>query len=248
MFCGATIRPSSLSNQLLVVLARFGSKRLVVSPAPRPTLRVVEGGPRVLDLEALVPAIATGNEPASDLLYDATSGLLFGLLLLMLSDTASAEKVLFEVYAEAQEQAARFNRNRESLLTWLITIAHRRALEHLCSSSEDQQFLVSSGLAGPQLTGSTRIGKSAHRRLVGAMLESFSPAERKMIELAYFSHMTPRAIALELRQSAAIVTAGLQSGVAHLYNLFKIQEGVSEVEPLSPRSQREHFLRSPPLA
>ena len=52
--------------------------------AQRSALRIVDGGPRNLDLEGLVPSIAAGDEPAVARFYDATSGLLFGLLLLIL--------------------------------------------------------------------------------------------------------------------------------------------------------------------
>ena len=197
-----------------------------MSLAQRSAPRVVERDRRSLDLEGLVPSIAIGDEPAVARFYDATSGLLFGLLLLILSDTATAEKVLSEVYAEVREHAARFDKNHETLLTWLITIAHRLALEHLCSSKEDQQFVVSVGLADPPRSGLAHrfgISKSAHRRLVGATLDALSPAERKMIELAYFSRMTPRAIAMKLRQSPDTVKSSLQSGISQLYTLFKNQ-------------------------
>ena len=192
--------------------------------AQRSALRIVDGGPRNLDLERLVPSIANGDEPAVARFHDATSGLLFGLLLLTLGDTATAEEVLFEVYAEVRQHAARFDRNHESLLVWLITIAHRRALAHLCSSSEDPQFALSGGLTGTPGSGQpSRFGlsKSAHRRLVGAALVALSPAERKMIELAYFSRMTTSAIAVKLRQSPDTIKAGLQFGITQLYNLFK---------------------------
>jgi RNA polymerase sigma-70 factor, ECF subfamily len=139
--------------------------------------------------------------------------------------------VLLEVYGEVRQHAAGFDKNRECLLIWLITIAHRRALEHLCSSSEDQQFVISIGLAGPPGSGQVRrfgISKSAHRRLVGTTLEALSPAERKMIELAYFSRMTPLAIAMKLRQSPDVVRTGLQDGISRLYNLFKNHGVLSE--------------------
>lgn len=202
-----------------------------MSLAQRSALRIVEWGPRSLDLEGLIPSIADGDERAVARFYNATSGLLFGLLLLILSDTATAEKVLSEVYADVRQHAARFDKNHESLLTWLITIAHRRALEHLCSSSEDQQFVASVGLADPPRFGQAHrfgISKSAHRRLVGATLDALSPAERKMIELAYFSRMTPGAIAMKLRQTPAAVKTSLQSGISQLYKLFKNQEFLRE--------------------
>lgn len=197
----------------------------------RSASRIVDRGSPSLDVVALVPSIAAGHEPAVARFYDATSGLLFGLLLLILGDTATAEGVLLEVYAEVREHAGRFDKNQESLLIWLITIAHRRALEHLCSSSGDQEFTVSVGLAGSPASGKVRrfgISKSAHRRLVGATLDVLSPAERKMIELAYFSRMPPRAIAVKLRQSPETVKTGLQYGVSQLYNLFKNQGFLSE--------------------
>jgi RNA polymerase sigma-70 factor (ECF subfamily) len=126
----------------------------------------------------LIPSIAAGDQQAFADFYTATSGLLFGLLLLILSDTATAEEVLLQVYAEVRERAGRFDKSHESLLTWLVTIAHRRALEYLCSSSGDQQFLVSVGLAVAPAPGQLSrfgISKSAHRRLVSATLDTLSP-------------------------------------------------------------------------
>ena len=60
--------------------------------AQRSGARIFEGRPGNLDLEWLVPSIAAGDEPAVARFYDATSGLLFGLLLLILGDTMTAEK------------------------------------------------------------------------------------------------------------------------------------------------------------
>lgn len=159
--------------------------------------------------------------------------MLFGLLLRVLGDTAAAEEVLLEVYAEVKQQAPHFDQHQESLLDWLITIAHRRALEHMCSTSEDRQFLISVGLSSTRRMDPTQavsVRKSAHRRLVRGILNSLSPTERNMIEMAYFSRMTPRAIALRLGQSSDAVTACLQHGIARLDNLFRNQGPLAEVQ------------------
>jgi len=195
-----------------------------VALAQRSALRIVDAGPRQLDLEWLVSSIAAGDELAFARFYDATSGLLFGLLLLIMGDTAMAEKVLFEVYLEIKQHATGFDKLHENLLTWLVTIAHRQALAHLCSTTEDQQFALSVGLTvSPDVGHATgfRISKSAHRKLVVATLEVLSPAEQKMIELAYFSRMTPRLIATQLRLSSDDVKTGLEKGISQLYKLFK---------------------------
>jgi len=194
-------------------------------------LRVVAPAGRNFDFERLVAAIAAGDDLALVHFRDATSGLLFGLLLLILNDTSTAETVLLEVYAEVRQRAPRFQKNHEALLTWLVAIAHRRALEHLCASGSDREFVASVGLAAQNTTvgRNTGISKSAHRRLIGATLNSLSPAERRMIELAYFSRLTTHAIAARLQQTPEAVRLGLDYGVARLYSLFKNQELVRDI-------------------
>lgn len=200
--------------------------------AHRSALRAVETRPTVPNPETLLRAIAAGDQTAVARFNAATSGLLFGLLLRILGDTATAETVLSRVYEEVRLHATGFDKSGDSLLIWLITITHRRALEHLCSSREDQQFLISVGLAtalhsGPEQKAGIR--KSAHRRLVGATLSSLSPVERKMIEMAYFSRMTPLAIATKLGESPEVVRTGLQCGILGLYNLFRNYGSLTEV-------------------
>ena len=193
------------------------------------------------DLVKLIQLIAEGDESAFAPLYDATSGLLFGLLLLILGDTATAEEVLADVYTEVRQQAVQFDKRHEWLATWLITIAHRHALEHLRLSNSAQQPAVSVGLAGQNsLTAVNKIGmsKSEHQRLVCSTLDSLSPVQRKMIELAYFSGMRPREIAMNLEQPVETVKSGLQLGMLKLYRLFECmkffperQTGTDDIKP-----------------
>ena len=176
------------------------------------------------DLVELIQLVAEGDESAFAPFYDATSGLLFGLLLLTLGDTATAEEALADVYSEVREQAVQFDKRHEWLATWLITIAHRHALEQLLLSNSVQQPPVSVGLAAQNtLTAVNKIGmsKSEHQRLVCSSLDSLSPVQRKMIELAYFSGMRPREIAMNLEQPVEMVKSGLQHGMLKLYRLFK---------------------------
>ena len=50
----------------------------------------------------------------------------------ILGHTQTAEEVLAEVYEEVSRRAARFSKQNKRPLTWLILIAHRRAIERLC--------------------------------------------------------------------------------------------------------------------
>src|SRR6476659_3012899 len=82
---------------------------------------------------SLLPWVARGDEAAYRLFVEATNGLLFGLLLRILGHTQIAEEVLAEVYNEVRRRAALFSKQNERPLTWLLLIAHRCAIERLCS-------------------------------------------------------------------------------------------------------------------
>ena len=81
----------------------------------------------------LLPRIARGDEASFHLFFEATNGLLFGLLLRILGHTGTAEEVLSELYEEVRRRAAQFGKQNERPLTWLILMAHRRAIERLCN-------------------------------------------------------------------------------------------------------------------
>jgi RNA polymerase sigma-70 factor (ECF subfamily) len=175
------------------------------------------------DLQAiLVSGIARGDEAAFRLFFEATNGLLFGLLLRILGHTQTAEEVLSELYEEVRQRAASFDRQKERPLTWLILIAHRRAIERLCwqATSQSATWADIDGKAElPSVCDSISI--TEQRRLVCLALDAILPLQYRMIELAFFSGMTNLEIAQELGQSPEAVEDGVQSGMLKLFVLFK---------------------------
>ncbi|MDQ2621883.1 MAG: sigma-70 family RNA polymerase sigma factor [Actinomycetota bacterium] len=63
--------------------------------------------------------------------YRLYSRPVFGYLSKFLADRASAEDVQQQVFMEAWEKADRFDPGRGSFLTWLMTIARSRAIDHV---------------------------------------------------------------------------------------------------------------------
>ena len=89
--------------------------------SPKPTLSLVRSQHWTADqVGTLVPWIARGDEAAFRLFFEATNGLLFGLLLRILGHTQTAEEVLSELYEEVRRRAAQFGKQNERPLTWLI--------------------------------------------------------------------------------------------------------------------------------
>src|SRR5688572_2464286 len=156
----------------------------------------------------LIDRIAFGDETAFRLFHDATNGLLFGLLLQVLGHTHAAERALSELYDEIRQNRARFGRQNEGPLTWLLLIAHRRSIECLCSSRPAEAKIDS-------------INITEHRRQIRAAIESIPQSQRRMIELAFFSGMNNLHIALEMGESTATVEDELHSGMLLLLAIFR---------------------------
>ena len=72
-----------------------------------------------------------GDEAAFATLYDQTCVPLFRLVLRVLEDSASAEQVTQEAYLHMWEHSARYDPARGSALAWVITTAHRAAVDRL---------------------------------------------------------------------------------------------------------------------
>lgn len=178
----------------------------------------------------LVPWIAKGDEAAFRLFFDATNGLLFGLLLRILGHTQTAEEVLAELYEEVRRRAAQFGKQNEKPLTWLILIAHRRAIERLCCQLTTNSATLRKNQGKTISTSSINI--TQQRRLVRAALDAIPPLQHRMIELAFFSGMTNLEIAKELGQSPAAVEGGIRYAMLQLFGLFKSM-GFT-VEPAKP--------------
>lgn len=170
----------------------------------------------------LISWIARGDEAAFRHFYDATSGLLFGLLLRILGHTETAEDVLSELYQEVRQKAARFDKQNERPLTWLIFMTHRQAIERLCGR------LTSQGEISRNFRDKTKstppesfINITEQRRLIRAAMDSIPPLQQRIIELAFFSGMTKHEIAMELGQSPEAVEDGLRFAILQLFSVFK---------------------------
>lgn len=186
----------------------------------KPTLPLVRSQHSTGDqVRTLVPWIARGDETAFRLFFEATNGLLFGLLLRILGHTQTAEEVLSELYEEVRRRAAQFGKQNERPLTWLILLAHRRAIERLC-----RQLTVNSDAlrkSEDQTKSTSSINITEQRRLVRAALDAIPPTQHRMLELAFFSGMTSVEIAKEIGQSSAAVEDGIRYAMLQLFGLFK---------------------------
>jgi RNA polymerase sigma-70 factor, ECF subfamily len=186
----------------------------------KPTVSLVKGQQSERGREAkLIGCIAKGDGAAFREFHEATNGLLFGLLLRMLGQTQIAEEVLAELYEEVRQTAPRFRNQNERPLTWLIFIAHRRAIEFLCRKLTYQREIAM-----------WSINITEQRRHIRGAMDSIPDLQQRMVEMAFFSGMSSHEIAKELGQPPEKVEADLRHAILRLFQLFRAM-GFSALNP-----------------
>ena len=79
------------------------------------------------DADSLMARIAQGEQLAMAELYDELAPMVFGIALLVVRDRAKSEQVTQDVFVEVWRRAARFDRTRCSVRSWVQSITVRRA-------------------------------------------------------------------------------------------------------------------------
>jgi len=173
---------------------------------------------------ALVKRTASGDESAFTALYDSTCGLIYGLLLRILGNSETAEQVLVAVYQEVWEQAATYDEEHEKPMTWLIKVAHSKAIALLRAGRHDQprqgrRLIIAKRI--PATNSKTDEMISDEQRIVLSAFAALPSVQQQMIELAYFSGLRQNEIAARLGLSLRSVQTGMRGGMLRLYNAFE---------------------------
>ena len=107
-------------------------------------LEVPEDGSARDSAADLLVRVAAGDQRAFAELYDLLSPRVFALILRVVVNRSQSEEVLQEVFLEIWQSAGRFAPNRGQGRSWVLTIAHRRAVDRVraSQSSSDRDVRV----------------------------------------------------------------------------------------------------------
>lgn len=171
-----------------------------------PDPRLAESGgailpPLLLDAQeaacrAWMAGIAAQDENALAALYDATLGRVYGLALRITRKPEAAEEVVADVYLQAWRNAGAYDAARGRVLTWLLTICHSRALDHLRRRDEAEAHPEPESLRPDLHAGENDPADLLHAMArdsaVYAALETLTPVQRQLVALAFFKGLSHR--------------------------------------------------------
>ncbi|MEV6650572.1 sigma-70 family RNA polymerase sigma factor [Streptomyces sp. NPDC051219] len=178
--------------------------------------RTASTGP---DLQELLGLVARGDQEAFARVYDAVCGPVLGLVRAVLRDPAQSEEVTQEVLIEVWRSAARFQPARGSAMTWVLTLAHRRAVDRVRSAQaatdrEHRAALLERTPAFDQVT--EQVEARLEREQVRRCLRSLTELQRQSVTLAYYRGLAYREVAELLSVPLGTVKTRLRDGLIRL--------------------------------
>jgi RNA polymerase sigma-70 factor, ECF subfamily len=177
----------------------------------------------------LIRCMAGGDRNAFAAFYDGFASLAHGIIRRVLHDAPEADEVLQEVFLELWRAAGQYDPARGTPAAWVVTRARSRAIDKLRSLRKRDEVAVGEldGIAAETPGGRTGDpgDEVPDRELVRGALARLVPAQRQVIELAYFGGMTQTEIATRLRQPLGTVKTRMRTGLQHLRELLGAPEG-----------------------
>lgn len=169
--------------------------------------------------EKLLAAAAAGDEQAFAHLYDQTSARVYGLVLRVLRDDAQAAEVTQDVYVQIWRESARFEPGRGSAMSWMLTIAHRRAVDRARASEatrqrDDRYATRETDRSYDQV--SEQAQSNIEATSVREALSALTDIQRDAVRLAYFEGYTYREVAALLNIPLGTAKTRIRDGLARL--------------------------------
>lgn len=177
---------------------------------------------------SLIDAMARGEEPAAAALYDRHGAAMYGLALRMVNDSADAEDVVLDAFAQAWRDAARYDASRGTALGWLTTIVRTRALDAIRARGRRARMEDSAtvrldeppAMGEPTPAPDRAVEEAERSRVIGGALRSLPDAQRHAIELAFFEGLTHQEVAERLREPLGTVKTRIRLGMLKLREML----------------------------
>jgi RNA polymerase sigma-70 factor (ECF subfamily) len=190
-------------------------------PAPAPAPAAADERRRRPDRaeRRLAARLRAGDADALADVHEACGAATFGLLVRMLGDRAAAEDVQQQVFTEVWQRAGAYDPRRAGLLTWVLTIARSRAIDHLRRRVPEPR--------DPQLPDSRTVDACADALLerwrLAQLLGRLPEAERTLLRLRFYEELSQSEITAATGIPIGTVKARMVRGLTRLREMIEAE-------------------------
>ena len=169
--------------------------------------------------QQLLERVAQGDKQAFAALYDEVSPRVFGLVKRLLRDHSQSEEVTQEIFLEIWQSAPRFDPNKGGASTWILTMAHRRAVDRVRASQSSRDRDLKIGIrdldaAIDHVSESVEV-RFEHERVEKAM-ERLTELQRQAISLSYYGGLSNSEVAEKLSVPIGTIKTRIRDGMIRL--------------------------------
>jgi len=177
-------------------------------------------------LDDLLRRVARGDEGAFANLYDQLAPRVYGLIRRIVRDPAQAEEVAQEALVDVWRTAARYDPARGSVVSWVLTIAHRRAVDRVRAeqaTAERTRRVAVADVAFDDVVeaATTRFEQQQVRRCLGSLTD----LQREAVNLAYYRGFTYREVAELLETGLPTVKTRMRDALIRLRDCLGVSIG-----------------------
>ena len=165
----------------------------------------------------LVRRLKAHEPKAMNDLYDRYGRMTYSLIYRIVRNPATAQDLVQETFLRIWNRVQSFDAERGALGAWVLTVARNRAIDHLRSvdGRMEASAIDLEQLERPALFAkldATALAIDRVRRLKSAF-EKLTPAQRQVIELAYYEGLSQTEMADRLKQPLGTVKTWTRSAL-----------------------------------
>jgi RNA polymerase sigma-70 factor, ECF subfamily len=167
----------------------------------------------------LAARLRAGDTDALADVHETCGAATFGLLVRMLGDRAAAEDVQQQVFTEVWQRAGDYDPRRAGLLTWVLTIARSRAIDHLRRRVPEPR--------DPQLPDARTVEAQAdaliERWRLAQLLGRLPDGERALLRLRFYDELSQSEISAATGIPIGTVKARMVRGLTRLREMIEAE-------------------------
>ena len=196
-----------------------GSQEPGNRPRPAPATRAGT------DLAGQIALVARGETAAFDAVFEQIGPSVFGVVKRVIRDPAQSEEVTQEVMLEVWRSASKFDAGRGSATAWVMTLAHRRAVDRVRSvqkEAERERRVAAAEIPFDEVIEA--VESSLERERVRRCLGSLTEVQRESVTLAYYRGYTYGQVASLLGVPTGTVKTRMRDALIRMRDCLGVPE------------------------